>query len=893
MSETRTIDDMTDGELKIDGYKLFRVNGKTRNTGGVCIYTRDGIKVRRVASWVSDKTWILTVAVNENAVTANVSIIYKSPREKNDDFLKIFEQYFEKNLKANINTIVVGDMNIDVAKQNNDVNKYLMLIKQFGMNQIINEYTRESKNSKTIIDHVLCNRNEIAYKINKTDSNSDHFMIELEFKVCEINKRKYTSIRSFKNFVVDKFSEDLNDNDFECTDDLDIYYEKISKSLKESLDKNTEIKSVPLTRNKWYSKELFELKKEILRMKKEYRTWGDECGYLKIKELMKKYKNKIKIAKNDQIKSKLIEAKGDQKKIWATVKSLYSDKTNEISCIKFKSEMIYNKMIMPNKMNEFFVNSIKEIVDSIPSSIKNNYIEKIPITNSRFELKKINIVELRLICLDLIKKSFHDELSGKVICDAVKNEKFCKSLLLLINECISRNIIPNELKISLVTPLPKINEAVKCEDFRPINNLPVIEKIIETVILNQIKDYVHENDIMCDRQFGFRKKMSTEDAVNVSLVDWFDEYEKDNVIVVVSLDLKRAFETIDRKILLQKLRRYGFKESVLELLKNYLENRFQVTKINNILSDKLLVDNGVPQGSKLSNILFSLFINDIALNVDESMKVTLFADDTLLYCAHKSKESAIKIMNKNLENISDWLKFNRLALNVKKCNAMIINDRCETNYELKIDDKIIEANDSFKYLGVILDKKLKFHEHFEFLSKKIAKKIGLFRRLRDRLNVENSVMMFKSLILPHINYCGTILDHFNMSQKKELQLMINKILRIALKRKIIVGIDQTSKMMEEVNIISVEKQIKFNVLKYMKKIELGYPKRICEELRLKKEKTRANLRYDDHSYIVKNYKKTITRKSLLYAGMNLLNKFKIFKMNNVNVNIEDFLMKNE
>ena len=102
-------------------------------------------------------------------------------------------------------------------------------------------------------------------------------------------------------------------------------------------------------------------------------------------------------------------------------------------------------------------------------------------------------------------------------------------------------------------------------------------------------------------------------------------------------------------------------------------------------------------------------------------------------------------------------------------------------------------------------------------QKKIAKKIGLFTRLRDRLNVENSVLMSKSLILPHINYCGTILglilDHFNISQKKELQVMINKILRIALKRKIITGIDQANKMMEEVNIISVEKQIKFNVLK--------------------------------------------------------------------------------
>jgi len=169
----------------------------------------------------------------------------------------------------------------------------------------------------------------------------------------------------------------------------------------------------------------------------------------------------------------------------------------------------------------------------------------------------------------------------------------------------------------------------------------------------------------------------------------------------VFLDFKRAFETVNRKILLKKLKCYNFSEECIKWFDSYLSNRKQKVKVNGIYSFEMTANNGVPQGSKISNTLFIIYINDIVKVVD--CKVLMYADDTLLSVSAKSSCEAIEKMNFELNKLQDWLRFNKISLNTKKCNYMMFNEKINSNLKIKIDNVELEKVDTTKYLGVLIE----------------------------------------------------------------------------------------------------------------------------------------------------------------------------------------------
>lgn len=156
--------------------------------------------------------------------------------------------------------------------------------------------------------------------------------------------------------------------------------------------------------------------------------------------------------------------------------------------------------------------------------------------------------------------------------------------------------------------------------------------------------------------------------------DWSQKIENGEVIIAVFLDLKRAFETINRKLLIKKLECYGETENSLKLFESYLHNRTQQLNYNCEVSSKRQSNIGVPQGSRLGPILFDLYINDFR-NVVKHSVLNLFADDTLLSVSASTTQEATDKINEDLTNVSKWLKLNKLKLNIEKTKCMVINKR--------------------------------------------------------------------------------------------------------------------------------------------------------------------------------------------------------------------------
>ena len=217
-------------------------------------------------------------------------------------------------------------------------------------------------------------------------------------------------------------------------------------------------------------------------------------------------------------------------------------------------------------------------------------------------------------------------------------------------------------------------------------------------------------------------------------------------------------------------------------MESYLTNRKQYVEINETKSDLLNLTTGVPQGSILGPLLFIIYINDTALS-SSLFDFIIYADDTTLSTTieivyNKSQGSNVDIdLNLELDNISDWLKLNKLSLNVKKCKYMIFHttQRKVNNLELKIDNIFIERVYEFNFLGLNINENLNWKTHINKIAHKLSKSIGILNKLKHFLPLRTKVLLYSSLILLHINFCilawGHKCERIIKLQKKVLRII--------------------------------------------------------------------------------------------------------------------------
>jgi hypothetical protein len=434
----------------------------------------------------------------------------------------------------------------------------------------------------------------------------------------------------------------------------------------------------------------------------------------------------------------------------------------------------------------------------------------------------------------------------------------------------SSSTVPNVLKQSCVIPKPKVRNPRAPEHFRPINNTPVIEKILEAVVHSQVMDHLKNNNILSDMQFGFREGYSTEMAVQLLIHAIIDAIETNQSLVLVALDLRRAFETVDRNELCNKMRYYGFGNDVIEWFSNFLLNRRQVVCIENTISSPIEVPVGLPQGSKLANLLFLLFINDLPLHL-QNAKIILFADDAIIYTISHDTNEAVQRLNDNLVTISDWLKFNSMSLNHDKCNAMIINSSSRAINNIIIDSREIKIVKVIKYLGAYIDDELKLDCHFEKLIGSLRQKIGILHRTSHKLDRHAREIFFKSIILPIIDYNSSLLLLLCDSRLVMIQKLVNKAMRAVLKRDRMSNIDE---MQRDLNILPIAKRIQINALVLVQKIiSRGMPLLIREKFVMNCETRQRRLR-NDNEFKLPAWINSVSRRSIFYSTVDMLNKIK-------------------
>ena len=241
----------------------------------------------------------------------------------------------------------------------------------------------------------------------------------------------------------------------------------------------------------------------------------------------------------------------------------------------------------------------------------------------------------------------------------------------IANLSFETGIYMNKLKMSHVLPIYKdTGNLLDCSNYRPISLLSNLNKIFEKIVHSRLYDFLERCNIIYMNQFGFRKKHSTIHALLSMTEDIRNAIDNDFLVCGVFIDLKKAFDTVDHNILLEKLNYYGVRGVTNNWFRSYLTNRYQKVTINGHKSKNALMRFGVPQGSVLGPLLFLLYINDLHYAIKNST-TRHFADDTNLIIKNKSAKVLTRDLNVDLAQLSKWLRANKISLNTKKTELII------------------------------------------------------------------------------------------------------------------------------------------------------------------------------------------------------------------------------
>ena len=420
---------------------------------------------------------------------------------------------------------------------------------------------------------------------------------------------------------------------------------------------------------------------------------------------------------------------------------------------------------MANSFNDFFASIGDTLASKIPFSFFNPPIKK---TNSSFKFSSVSpdFIHSQFTKLPNGKATGLDSLSTRLLKAGIP--QFQTPLTHIFNSSLQSGDIPPEWKTARVTPIYKDGSLTDVSNYRPISVLPVTMKVLERTVHYQFYEFLTLNNLITPHQSGFRKSHSTTTALSHFLDKIHHDMDNGRCCGVLFLDLKKAFDTVNHDILLQKLEGFGVEGTERLWFHSYLTNRMQRTIIDGSLSDPRTLTCGVPQGSILGPLLFILYINDLPDSITKC-SVMLYADDTALYFSHRDPAEIERILNMEFASVSEWFKVNRLTLNAGKTKFMIFgtSKRLTSTRELivKILNETIEHVKVFKYLGVQLDCTLSFSNHIDYIARKVNSRLAVLGRASRYLDTKLLLTLYKALILPHFDYgsFSGIPVHYNSS----------------------------------------------------------------------------------------------------------------------------------
>ena len=363
----------------------------------------------------------------------------------------------------------------------------------------------------------------------------------------------------------------------------------------------------------------------------------------------------------------------DSKKVWNVMNSLMGKESKSHGHDKIRIKGENDEFLDDRKVADVFNHLFNEVGSKYGSLSKysNEHRKYMNVRklDSFYFVPLTDQEVMEIIDMFDLKKSSNDEIPVRLF--KLFPVSVIKRLTMILNKCILEGFMPRKLKLSKIIPIFKHGSRHDCNNYRPISLLSYIDKILEKAVCSRLGQYFTKLKFLCDNQFGFRAKHSTELAL-VSLLDRiYSGIDAGEFVLLISIDLRKAFEVIKHDVLLDKLENVGIRGSVLKWFDSYLKDRWHRTFVNNIYSDYLRMKTGVPEGSCLGPLLFLIYINDISNIVGDDM-LNMFADDTAVVTRGRDIHSVFADANNKLRRLDEFFKANGIRINEEKTKYMLL-----------------------------------------------------------------------------------------------------------------------------------------------------------------------------------------------------------------------------
>ena len=619
---------------------------------------------------------------------------------------------------------------------------------------------------------------------------SDHNLIYAVRKISSSKTRpvKIIESRQYRKFDCNKFKDDLMLIPWEHiknTNDPNSawlvwkdFFLSICNQHAPLRRKRVQDKQAP-----WLTSELKNMMFERDRLKKIANRSNTQNSWNDYRHIKNKINFEIKSAKIKYYNRYFRENKNNIRQSWKGINDILgtNQNTTSIKNIVYNDKTHCSPEQISNALNSHFSEVGPRLASQLPTSEK-QFSEYIDTTHHCFTIKETTrdeVIKL-LNALPQNKACGLDGIPSRLLKEA--KEIIALSLTYIFNLSIKTGISPNEWKIAKVTPIFKDGKKYIPDNYRPISVLPAVTKLIERIIFNQLYSYLTDHALLSCTQSGFRPLHSTMTALLDATNNWLLNIDDGLPNGIIFLDLKKAFDTMDHGILLEKLKLYGVNQSSLCWFSSYLSEREQRTFVDGALSDNYKIKCGIPQGSILGPLFFIIYINDLP-SCDLYSTVRMYADDTSLTIAHSDENILEQRMNHDLCEINTWLIANRLSLNVVKTKYMIVASKhkikqLDHNFQIKVNQQLLKRERTYKYLGVEIDESLTWGHQIEKILKIVSGAIGALRRVRHLLPQETLISMYNSLVLPYFDYCSTVWETCGKGMTDKLQTLQNRAARV-------------------------------------------------------------------------------------------------------------------
>uniref|UniRef100_A0A3B1IW78 Reverse transcriptase domain-containing protein n=1 Tax=Astyanax mexicanus TaxID=7994 RepID=A0A3B1IW78_ASTMX len=656
------------------------------------------------------------------------------------------------------------------------------------MTQVINGPTRITNSTSTQIDLAFTNMPErILKSYNMLTGMSDHNLIMVTRK---LNKRRFKPLAGTEFYGIPRqeqqnFQDSINEVNWDellTGKNLDMDCSNMANKIQEIIKRFTRSIKLKAKKNSipWLNTSILQLMKE----RDHSLKLANKLGHSRHQfiSLRNRVVKEIRKSKADFFITVLNSARGNSKITWNYIKKLLGESQNKNKSkpgqINLNGIILTKPQLMADAFNNYFIESVSEISDKFTVKQRREYrtlseTQSFTITNIT-ETKVINLIQS-------LKSSKAKDVFGmdpNMLKDL--GPALAAPIASIINLSISSHCFPKAWKSAIVTPIFKSGESNSLINYRPISILPVISKLAEKWVAKQIVHYLNNSSpSLHPMQFGFRSKYSTEMAtcLFIEKIKYF--LDKGGVVGAVFLDLRKAFDTVNHSVLLNKLLKFNFSQNAVTWIESYLTDRFQSVSVNNCRSDFLRLTSGVPQGSILGPLLFSLYINDLPTVCSEA-ECLMYADDTFFFVHGHTKDIVAAKLIKTMSCVTTWMQKCCLELNTSKTVGMYFTktNRVSSDPDIHVNGERLQIVNQYKYLGLIIDSELSFKAHIGKLCKTVKFNLANFRAIRNNMSTEAAKRYVHSMIFSHFNYCITSWSRLVKAQKKPLEILYKQVIKV-------------------------------------------------------------------------------------------------------------------